>query len=74
LTAEGEGLDFSERFNKNSLEIIKGAKAESMLFDTKPFTRYQFMRQGYYMTASWSKPDDIQFNYIVGLKDSFKTN
>lgn len=70
LLDEGEG-DFSERINKNSLIINNGAKAEPYLKTAKPYGRYQFIREGYYMAARDFNPDKPVFNSIVGLKDSF---
>ncbi len=69
-----DGRDFSQRLNRNSKIIIKGAKAEALLANTAPYSHYQFMRCGYYMTAGKSTEDDIIFNMVVGLKDSYKPN
>lgn len=67
-----DGRDFSERLNKNSKTVIFGAKAEAEIINTKPYTHYQFMRCGYYMTSSKSTKNNIIFNNVVGLKDSYK--
>ncbi|NCA67362.1 MAG: glutamine--tRNA ligase/YqeY domain fusion protein [Clostridia bacterium] len=67
-----DGRDFSQRINKNSKKVVTGAKAEAALKDTKPYMHYQFMRCGYYMTAASSTADNIAFNMVVGLKDSYK--
>ena len=44
----------------------------AMIKETVPYTHYQFMRTGYYMTAKDSTADNIVFNMVVGLKDSYK--
>ncbi len=63
-------LDF---INPDSLEIIKGAKLEAFLKDTKPADRFQFLRTGYFCADSKdSKPDHLVFNRAVSLKDSYK--
>ncbi len=74
LDDSDDGRDFSERLNPDSKKIITGAKAEAMLKDSTPYTHYQFMRCGYYMTAGGSTSNDIVFNMVVGLKDSYRPN
>lgn len=66
LLLDGEG-DFSQRLNPNSKKVFN-AKAESYLAQAKPYKRFQFVRMGYYSTASDAKN---KFNMIVGLKDSY---
>ena len=63
-------LDF---INPNSLEVIKGAKLEKFLADTKPSDRFQFLRTGYFCADSKdSTADHLVFNRAVSLKDSYK--
>ena len=66
-----DGRDFSLRLQKDTKTVYHG-KAEAMMKDTTPYTHYQFMRTGYYMTTSKSTKDDLTFNMVVGLKDSYK--
>lgn len=66
-----DGRDFSLRLQKETKRVFKG-KAEAMLKETVPYTHYQFMRTGYYMTAKCSTADNLVFNMVVGLKDSYK--
>lgn len=66
-----DGRDFSLRLQKETKRVFKG-KAEAMIKETVPYTHYQFMRTGYYMTAKGSTADNIVFNMVVGLKDSYK--
>lgn len=70
LLDEREDVDFSERLNHNSKKIIH-AKAESYIRESKPFTRYQFMRMGYYMATKKFSMKNLEFNAIVGLKDNY---
>ena len=68
--ADSNYLDF---INPNSLEIVKGAKLEAFLKDTKPADRFQFLRTGYFCADSKdSTPDHLVFNRAVSLKDSYK--
>lgn len=62
--------DFNERFNDESLKIVS-AKVEPSLLQAKVGDRFQFMRVGYYVLDKDSKGNDLVFNEIVGLKDSF---
>ena len=66
-----DGRDFSLRLQKDTKKVFKG-KGELALKDTVPYTHYQFMRVGYYMTERSSTSDELKFNMVVGLKDSFK--
>ena len=60
-----------DRVNPDSKTVLHG-KAEKFVADgTKPFDRFQFMRQGYYMARSDYDPAAPVFNEIVGLKDNY---
>lgn len=70
LLEEGDG-DYMDRINKNSLEVLVG-KAEKALLSAKPYDRFQFLREGYFVAV---QPKDIsakmlEFNSVVALKDS----
>lgn len=67
---ENKDLDFMERLNPNSIEVLKGY-VEGTLKDTKPLTHFQFVRQGYYVVDKDSKDDKLVFNRTCGLKSSF---
>lgn len=71
LDDQDDGRDFSLRIQKDTKKVYHG-KAEAFLKDTKPYTHYQFMRTGYYMTERASTEGDLRFNLVVGLKDSYK--
>ena len=67
---DGEGLDFSERVNPNSLTVKQGwcepALAEAEVGDT-----FQFVRMGYFRKDEDSWEEKPVFNRVVGLKDSW---
>ena len=70
-TEENKDLDFMEKLNPNSLNILNGFVEES-LKDTKPLDHYQFIRNGYYCTDKDSTDTKLVFNRTCGLKSSFK--
>ncbi len=69
-TEENKDLDFMDRLNPNSLEIIEGY-VEASLKDTKSGDHYQFLRVGYYTTDKDSTSDKLVFNRTCDLKTSF---
>ncbi len=69
-TEENKDLDFMDRLNPNSLEIINGY-VEAYLKDTKKEDHYQFLRVGYYATDKDSTSDKLVFNRTCDLKSSF---
>ena len=71
LTDDNNELDFMDRLNPNSLQILEGFVEES-LKDTKELDHYQFIRNGYYVTDKDSTKDKLVFNRTCGLKSSFK--
>ena len=66
LILDGEG-DFMDRLNPNSLEVLS-SKAEKYLDSAPVGTRFQFMREGYFIKTKKTNT----YNSIVPLKDSFK--
>lgn len=63
--------DFKSFLNPNSLEVLENCKLERSLADTKPGSRFQFERQGYFSCDPDSEPGKPVFNRIVQLKDSW---
>ncbi|MBR3751110.1 MAG: glutamine--tRNA ligase/YqeY domain fusion protein [Clostridia bacterium] len=67
---DGEDLDFSERYNKNSLTVKHGfcepAAANAEVGDT-----FQMVRVGYFRKDEDSTSEKPVFNRVVGLKDSW---
>ncbi len=67
-----EGKDFKDYINRDSIEILKGSKAEAILKDAEFGDLFQFLRQGYFcVDYGDSKPGKPVFNRSVGLKDSW---
>lgn len=63
--------DFKENINPNSLEVLEHAFVEPSLAETKPGSRYQFIRQGYFSTDLEKSGSTLVFNRVVSLKDSW---
>jgi glutaminyl-tRNA synthetase len=58
--------------NPKSLEIISNALTEPSLKDSKPGSRYQFERLGYFcVDTKYSSNEKLVFNRTVTLKDSW---
>ncbi len=66
---EGEGLDFKERVNENSL-IVKEGFLEKSLENAKVGDSFQFIRVGYFRMDEDSNEKPV-FNRIVGLRDTW---
>lgn len=58
--------------NPNSLEIIQDCLVEPSLANAIPGRKYQFMRKGYFCLDPDSKSDNLVFNRIVSLRDSWE--
>lgn len=70
LKAEFDGKDFLADFNHESLQVMH-SKGEASLANTVPGDRFQFLRQGYFVTDKDSIADHIVVNRIVGLRDTW---
>jgi glutaminyl-tRNA synthetase len=67
-----EGQDFTANLNPDSLVIVNPAWVEPSLADDPPGTRYQFERQGYFISDPIdSRPGSLVFNRTVTLRDSW---
>ncbi len=66
-----EGQDWKSNLNPESLEVLTSALVEPALKDSKPGSRYQFMRTGYFSTDKESTPNRLIFNRTVGLRDTW---
>ena len=65
--------DFTQCLNPDSLEVLKGCKAEKMLEKAKAPQAYQFLRLGYFVPDNKdSTPENLVFNRSTALKDGFK--
>jgi glutaminyl-tRNA synthetase len=67
----GEGEDFTDYLNPNSLTVLDACKVEPYLAQTQPGDRYQFERIGYFCTDTDSTPDHLVFNRTVTLRDQW---
>ena len=70
LKEESDGKDFLADFNHESLQVMH-SKGEASLANTVPGDRFQFLRQGYFVTDKDSTADHIVANRIVGLRDTW---
>jgi glutaminyl-tRNA synthetase len=62
----------AESLNPDSLQVLSGAFIEPAVAQTKPGSRFQFERQGYfYLDPKTSTPEKPVYNRIVTLKDSW---
>lgn len=68
--ANEEG-DFKDYINPNSLQIISKAYIEPDLATTNNNRPYQFIRKGYFVLDTDSKPGHLIFNRTVTLKDTW---
>ncbi|MGD2154685.1 MAG: glutamine--tRNA ligase/YqeY domain fusion protein [Gemmatimonadales bacterium] len=67
-----EGGDFTANLNPDSLVVLPGALIEPSVADDPPGARYQFERQGYFISDPLdSKPGALVFNRTVTLRDSW---
>ena len=67
-----EGKDLTEFLNPESKVILERAWVEPSVADDLAGTRYQFERQGYFMTDEVdSRPGALVFNRIVTLRDTW---
>jgi glutaminyl-tRNA synthetase len=58
--------------NPDSLLVLQDALIEPSVADDPPSTRYQFERQGYFMSDPIdSKPGALVYNRIVTLRDTW---
>jgi len=65
-----EGEDFTINLNPNSLEMLT-CYAEPSLRDMSPGSRFQFERIGYFCVDKDSSKDNLIFNRIVTLRDTW---
>jgi glutaminyl-tRNA synthetase len=66
-----EGQDFKANLNPKSLEVIKDAKAEPQINQSKPGNTFQFERMGYFCMDPDSSDGNLVFNRTVTLKDTW---
>jgi glutaminyl-tRNA synthetase len=70
--AAEEGKEFTDYLNPESLVVLNESRIEPSVADAPPGTRYQFERQGYFISDSEeSKPGALVFNRTVTLRDTW---
>ncbi len=67
---DGEDLDFSERYNRQSL-IVKQGFCEKAAAEAEVGQTFQMVRVGYFRKDEDSTNERPVFNRVVGLKDSW---
>jgi glutaminyl-tRNA synthetase len=68
---EEGGGDFLEQLDRDSLEIVKGARLEASLASAAIGSRWQLERVGYFTVDQDSAPGSIVLNRIVTLRESY---
>ena len=66
-----DGLDFTSNINLNSLEVINPAYIEPSVLGSKPGSRYQFERIGYFVVDPDSTDGKLVFNRTEPLRDTW---
>ena len=67
-----DGSDFKTYLNPSSLETLTSCRVEPSVGKTKPGSRYQFLRQGYFCVDSIeSSPNSLVFNRTAALRDTW---
>jgi glutaminyl-tRNA synthetase len=70
-----EGKTFKDYLNPDSVAVLRDALVEPGLADTPPGERFQFIRNGYFISDETdSKPGALVFNRIIELRDSYKAS
>jgi glutaminyl-tRNA synthetase len=69
--APEEGKEFTDYLNPESLVVLHESRIEPSVADDPPGTRYQFERQGYFISDEDSKPGALVFNRTVSLRDTW---
>jgi len=66
-----EGQDFTANINPDSLQVLTGCKVEPFLQGAEAGSRYQFLRNGYFVVDLDSTEDKLVFNRAVSLRDTW---
>jgi glutaminyl-tRNA synthetase len=70
--APDQSEDFLQHLNSDSLKVVETALVEAGAADAQPETRFQFERQGYFVTDRHAHtPAAPVFNQTIGLRDSW---
>lgn len=69
--AEHEDGDFLKDVNANSLQVFEDAAIEPYVAESAAGSCMQFERMGYFCVDQESTPDNISFNRVVTLRDTW---
>jgi len=69
--AAAEGEDWKRHLNPDSLEVLSSCKVEPSLKGSKPGTRVQFERMGYFCVDPDTSATKLVFNRTATLRDSW---
>jgi glutaminyl-tRNA synthetase len=69
--AGDETRTFVDYLNPGSLEVVRNAKAEPGLAESRPGDTFQFERLGYFCVDPDTRPDAPVFNRTVSLRDTW---
>jgi glutaminyl-tRNA synthetase len=67
----GDGREFTDDLNPNSLEVLSGCKLEPSLLAAAPGNHFQFERLGYFCADPDSQQGKPVFNRTVALRDTW---
>jgi len=67
----GEGQDFTDFINPDSLQVLTHCKVEPSLADSQPGDRFQFERTGYFCVDPDSENGNLVFNRTITLRDTW---
>jgi glutaminyl-tRNA synthetase len=67
----GEGEDFPDFINPESLEVLTGCKVEPGLIKANQGDRFQFERRGYFCVDHDSSDGNLVFNRTITLRDTW---
>ena len=71
LFNDNDGDDYAARLNQDSIVSMPNALLERSLGEAPAASRFQFLRQGYFIRDTDSTAERPVFNRVVGLKDSW---
>ena len=69
--AVGDGGDWKDNLNPDSVEVLSDCLLEPSLGEAKPGERVQFERKGYFCVDLDSAPGRLVFNRTVSLRDTW---
>jgi len=67
----GDGEDFTDFLNPDSISTLTGCKVEPSISDARPGLQCQFLRHGYFCLDSNRRTDGLLFNRTVPLRDTW---